>query len=486
MVYVNFFKQITLPVVSLTLVAVAFMASPFPSIAQVSEDADAAGFSSGTAYKLGGGDRILIEIVEVPELSGEYEILSDGSVVLRLAGSVDVRGMTLEQAAAAITAKYESVLNEPVISVTLSAIRPLNVGVTGEVTRPGIYSLNLIPGVGVRPGVQYPTVTQAIEKAGGITQAANIREVQVRRPQRSGPDRIININLWEMLQGGDYSRDMILQDGDAIFIPSSTSTNLAEARQIATASFSQQSEQPRTVTVVGEVYTPGSYVVIGGNTTLDLRNQGLPTVTRAIQLAGGIKPLADIRQVQLRRPTKAGGEQVINVNLWQLLQTGDTTQDTIVQDGDTIIIPTVTEVNPAEAADLATANFSPTAIRVYVVGEVRVGGAGSVLQVPANTTLNQALLSGGFGYDNPRARRDSVKLIRLNPDGTVAEREVSVDLTQGINDQTNPLLRNNDIIVIERNRMTAFSDRLGSAIDPIVKVYPLFNFLGVLRSLFRF
>jgi polysaccharide export outer membrane protein len=71
-------------------------------------------------------------------------------------------------------------------------------------------------------------------------------------------------------------------------------------------------------------------------------------VTRAIDLAGGIKPLADVRRVQLRRLTKSGTEQLIDINLWQLLQTGDVSQDAILQDGDTIVVPTATVVNPAE------------------------------------------------------------------------------------------------------------------------------------------
>lgn len=59
-----------------------------------------------TDYYLGGGDRLRIYIVEAPEYSGEYLIPPDGKLYLPLIGSVSVLGLTQEQAAVAIAAKY--------------------------------------------------------------------------------------------------------------------------------------------------------------------------------------------------------------------------------------------------------------------------------------------------------------------------------------------------------------------------------------------
>jgi polysaccharide export outer membrane protein len=492
MVKCDVYIQIIQPVVGLSLLAFTVIACPSPTQAQL----PAVGGSAPKmpeanlarpqgSYKLGGGDLLQIEFLEVPELSREVPVLADGAINLPLIGSVSVRGMTLAEAASAIAAAYVGVLKKPpTVTVNIFTPRPFRFGIAGEVTRPGFYTIPLTAGVGVKPAVLYPTVTQAIEKAGGITQAGDLRRVQVRRPQTGGPEQIINVNLWAILQAGDFSQDILLQDGDGIFVPTATSVNLAEARQTAETSFAPSPEQPRNITVVGEVNRPGSYVVSGGNTTVDIRNLGLPTVTRVLQLAGGITQLADLRRIELRRPTSAGAPQIINVNLWQLLKEGDATQDTVVQEGDTIIVPTATEVNPAEAIQVATANFYPPTIKIYVVGEVRVGGSGAFLQLPPSTTLNQALLTGGFGYENPRARRDSVQLIRLKPDGTVSERTVKIDLTKGSDEETNPLLQNNDIIVVDRNDSTRLSDKLGQLVSPVVQVFPLFNFLGVLRSIF--
>ncbi|MEG4074183.1 polysaccharide biosynthesis/export family protein [Microcoleus sp. Pol14C2] len=438
---------------------------------------------SPESYKLGGGDRIQVEILEVPELSRGYEVLSDGSVNLPLIGLVSVRGRTLVEATNIIRNAYRRVLKDPIVTVSLVAARPLNVGVIGEVTRPGNFTITLTPGPGAAPSVQYPTVTQAIRLAEGVTGVADIRNIRVRRPQRDGPDQVLNVNLWKFLQEGDISQDIILQDRDTIVIPTVANFNQAEARQFATANFSPPPEKPRSISIVGQVTRPGAYVVIGGNTTNDLSREGFPTVIRAIQLAGGITSDADIRQIQVRRVTRRG-EQIIPVNLWQFLESGDGAQDTILQEGDTIIVPKATIVNPAEAGVLASTNFAPTGINVFVVGELRTSL--DPLRLPANATLNQALISRGFfGYENTRARRDKVELVRLNNDGTATKRTIEVDLSQGINEETNPQLRNNDMIIVSRRGLVNFVDRMNAVIGPVGPATGVLNFINVLRFLFR-
>ncbi|MEG3957757.1 polysaccharide biosynthesis/export family protein [Microcoleus sp. herbarium2] len=438
---------------------------------------------SPESYKLGGGDRITVEILEVPDLSRGYEVLSDGSVNLPLIGLVSIRGRTLVEATNIIRNAYRRVLKDPVVTVSLVAARPLNVGVIGEVTRPGNFIISLTPGPGTAPSVQYPTVTQAIRLAEGVTGVADLRNIRVRRPQPDGPDQVLNVNLWKFLQEGDLSQDIILQDRDTIVIPTVANFNQAEARQFATANFSPPPEKPRSISIVGQVTRPGAYVVIGGNTTNDNSRQGFPTVIRAIQLAGGITPEADIRQIQVRRVTRRG-EQIIPVNLWQFLESGDGAQDTILQEGDTIVVPKATIVNPAEAGVLANTNFAPAGISVYVVGEVRT--ALEPVRLPANATLNQALISRGFfGYENTRARRNQVELVRLNNDGTATKRTIDVDLTQGINEELNPQLRNNDMIIVSRSGLANLVDRMNAVIGPVGPATGVLNFINVFRFLFR-
>jgi polysaccharide export outer membrane protein len=197
---------------------------------------------------------------------------------------------------------------------------------------------------------------------------------------------------------------------------------------------------------------------------------------RSLQLAGGITSQADVRKIKLRRPTRTGTEQKIDINLWELLQSGDINQDIVVQDGDTIIIPTATEISPAEATQLATTTLSPNTIEVGVVGEVKRPGA---VKLQPNSSLNQALLAAG-GFNDGRASRATVELIRLNPNGTVNKRPVKVDLAKGINEETNPILRNNDVIVVDRNGLAKTGDRVNTIAGPLGTI------LGIVRLFFGF
>jgi polysaccharide export outer membrane protein len=194
-----------------------------------------------------------------------------------------------------------------------------------------------------------------------------------------------------------------------------------------------------------------------------------------LQLAGGITSQADVHNVVVRRPTRTGGEQNIKVDLWKLLESGDINQDLIVQDGDTIYFPTATEISRAEATQLATTTLSPSRIQVNVVGEVKRAGP---IDIQPNSSLNQAILAAG-GFNDARATRANVDLVRLNPDGSVTKRLVKVDLTAGINEQTNPILRNNDVVLISRNGLAKTSDTINTVGGPLGTILSIIRFFGI-------
>ncbi|MBD2459695.1 SLBB domain-containing protein [Oscillatoria sp. FACHB-1407] len=302
-----------------------------------------------TAYVLGAGDRIQVTAFEAPNYSGEFLVLPDGSINLPRVGNVAVRGLTLEETASEISRHYAVFLRRPSVTINLIALRPVRIGIAGEVNRPGTYALNAA--------------------------------------------------------------------GDA-----------------------------------------------GGETVF-------PTLTEAIDLAGGITARADLRQVQVRRQLINGESNTIYVSLWDLIQTGDLSKDVILQGGDTVLIPTAQALTPAEAVQLSTASFAPDTIRVYVVGEVVEPGA---VEVPPNTPLNQALLAAG-GFDRQRAAMRAVNLVRLNPDGTASQRRVEVNFNQGIDEESNPILVNNDVIVVNRSGITRFTDGISPVLNLIDDIFGFFN-----------
>jgi len=113
-----------------------------------------------------------------------------------------------------------------------------------------------------------------------------------------------------------------------------------------------------------------------------------------------------------------------------------------------------------------------------VVGEVKRPGT---IEVPPNTPLNQAILTAG-DFDKRRANQSTVELIRLNPNGTVTKTSINVDFSQGINEKTNPILRNNDVVVVHRSNLASATDTLGTVLSPFTGLTGLFNgFLNLFR-----
>lgn len=370
--------------------------------------------------------------------------------------------------------------------------QPLKIAIVGEVTRPGTYTVGAGGGGGADPNtgmagglVGLTRLTLALQTAGGVTLSADIGNIQVIRRPKAGTEQTISVNLWDMVERGNLTQDIILQQGDTIVVPTVSAENFDPARsiQLATTNFAADTSQPLNIAVVGEVNRPGTYTVGagggGGAPGAGGGIIGLTTVTRAIQTAGGITPLADIRQIEVRRQRKDGTQQLIALDLWQLLETGALTNDVILQQGDTIVVPTATSIDLAEAPQVALASFSPGAIRVNIVGEVLSPGT---LELPPNTSLNQALLAAG-GFNNSRARKQDVELIRLNPNGTVSKEVVPVDFSQGLDEQTNPTLRNGDVIVVGRSGLAKTRDTLGeiggtigAVTNPVLSVFGFLNF----------
>lgn len=484
---INLSKHLTPSVAGLTLFAFFALTAPLPGMAQVPTFSPLAPTTvtnppPDLPYTLGAGDRVGVTIFDVPEYTGEYQVLVDGTLNLPVAGSIVVKGLSINEASERISQRYAPFVRRPLVTLTLIDARPLKIAVGGEVNRPGSYNVTL------NEGQQFPSVTEVIQVAGGITRSADVRNVQIRRLTNLATRQRYTVNLWQLLQNGDLSQDVTLRDGDEIFIPTTTGIDLVESRQLATASFSAEAVKPIKVAVVGEVVRPGPYTVTAatsGAATADSasgsnRNVGggsstePPTVTQAIQVAGGITQSADIRNVEVRRTTRDGSEQVIVVNLWDLLQEGNLAEDVILQQGDTIRVPEAETLTASEATELASASFSAAIINVNVVGEVQRAGR---VSIAANSPLNQALLAAG-GFDNRRARKSSVELIRLQPNGTVQKREIEVDFTADVNDQSNPPLRPNDVIIVRRSGFTRVTDTLGTIVSPVSNVFSILRFLG--------
>lgn len=476
----------------LALAAVALLLSPSAVMAaQMSSGTSARGAAKGATqlaqvpnlgggvvaedYLLGPGDRVRIDFFNVPELSGEFQVLPNGTINVPQVGSVPVRAKTLSQAENLIGARAASLLRYPVVTVSLISARPISIAVAGEVNQPGSYSVSTD---NTATAIAVPTLTRMLKQAQGVTQSADLSQIKIRRPGAQGT-QLISVNLWDLIQQGDISQDLRLRDGDSVFVPAAATINPDLAWQLADAEFATSPNKPLTISVVGEVNRPGPHTITG-EASRDLDGNVVsfraPTIARAIQVAGGITQSANVRKITVKRVTRTGPLQQTDVNFWELLKTGDFRQDLPLQDGDTIVIAEATSLDESEITDIASASFSPAEIQVNVAGEVERPG---LVALQPNAPLNQALLTAG-GY-NSRAKTGQVTLLRLNPNGSVEKREIDVDLGADVNSAQNPPLRDGDTLVIARSRFSTATGIFGDVLRPITGGFGFFN---IIKNLF--
>ncbi len=77
------------------------------------------------------------------------------------------------------------------------------------------------------------------------------------------------------------------------------------------------------VFVLGDAYRPGSYVL-----------SALSSITHALFAAGGINEIGSLRQIQLKR----GGKLITTLDLYELLISGDSSNDLLLKSGDVVFI----------------------------------------------------------------------------------------------------------------------------------------------------
>jgi len=269
---------------------------------------------ASTTYLLGPGDVLQVEILDVPELSGNYAIGPDGTMYLPRVRALYVEGLTVEELRYFLSQQFSFFVKNPQLFVRPIEYRPIRIYVGGEVLRPGYYTLRgqdssklisgestplnsttVIAGGSSRssmpimkaPAVladssklSFPTVFDAIRSAQGISPYANLSAVEVTRKQSlgSGGGRIrAVINLMSLINNGDESQNIRLFDGDVVNVGKS-STLLSD--QLVKAGRTNLSPQYIEVYISGRVRTPGTISMQQGT-----------TLNQAISVAGGVKLL---------------------------------------------------------------------------------------------------------------------------------------------------------------------------------------------------
>lgn len=134
------------------------------------EEAAASPEDIATGYKLGPGDEVRVRVFRHEDLSGEFQLDSEGTLALPLAGEIDAGGKTTRQVEEEVEARFkeEGYLVQPRVSMEVLIYRPFYI--LGEVSNPGQYEYT-----------SSMTVTNAVAVAGGFTYRADQEDVQIRR-----------------------------------------------------------------------------------------------------------------------------------------------------------------------------------------------------------------------------------------------------------------------------------------------------------------
>ncbi|MGG6263813.1 polysaccharide biosynthesis/export family protein [Leptolyngbya sp. AN03gr2] len=158
-------------------------------------------------YRLGAGDTISVQVQRFTDLNFQATIDQEGNITAPLLGKVPLQGLTIAQAQDRIRQGVNRFVINPVVFVALTSQRPVLVTVTGEIAKPGLYTLSL------------PRTSTALLLAGGATGQADLRSVIVKRPLSDGSMLEEKLDLVTPLQEGTPLPDLKLQDGDVVVIP---------------------------------------------------------------------------------------------------------------------------------------------------------------------------------------------------------------------------------------------------------------------------
>lgn len=233
-------------------------------------------------YKLGPGDNLVLILTGDVELTYSLPVTREGFVLIPQVGQVHVANLTLDQLRDVLYTRlgrvYSGVRRTPNATtrfdVTVANVRANQIYVVGEVSQPGAYQISSLG-----------TVFTALYAAGGVTERARLRGVEVQRAGKT----IATLDLYDYLLRGDTRADVRLETGDVVFVP----IHLSRVR------------------LSGAVLRPAIYETKGGETLADM-----------IAAAGGFRPDAALERVkvfrilpQSDRATQATAKVAIDVPL---------------------------------------------------------------------------------------------------------------------------------------------------------------------------
>src|SRR5207249_3387030 len=216
-------------------------------------------------YKLGPGDALVLILTGEVELAYTLQVTREGFILIPQVGQVFVSNLTLDQLRDVLYTRlgrvYSGVRRTPNATtrfdISVANVRANQAYVVGEVAQPGAYQISSLG-----------TVLTALYAAGGVTERANLRAVEVRRFGKV----IATLDLYDYLLHGDTKSDIRLETGDVVFV----------------------AVHGTRVDLTGAVRRPATYELKAAETLADL-----------IGAAGGFRPEAARERIKVVRVVPA-------------------------------------------------------------------------------------------------------------------------------------------------------------------------------------
>ncbi len=231
-------------------------------------------------YIVGPDDQIRIRVWGQVNFNANLRVDRSGVIYVPQVGEVHAAGLRFSDLDQAVRAAVGKIYRNFDLSVQLGEIRAIQVYITGEARRPGVYTVSSLS-----------TLIDALFASGGPSVQGSMRHIELRRSGTTAA----TFDMYEFLIAGDKSKDAKLQAGDVIYIP----------------------QVGPEIAVLGSVRRPAIYELLPGETVGD-----------AVKDAGNVTSLASDARASLERNVERSGRQAMEVRL-------DTAgMSTKMQDGD--------------------------------------------------------------------------------------------------------------------------------------------------------
>jgi protein involved in polysaccharide export with SLBB domain len=263
-------------------------------------------------YKIGPEDVLEISLWEgIEEKKYTVQVRPDGMISFTFFQDLYISGLTVSELDDLLTRRLGRYIRQPQVAVRVKEYNSKFVSLLGAISTTGgvIVGPGTARGSRTGPGNYYLTgktnVLQALARAGGPTEKANLREITVRR--KTGQATMVNLN--KTITQGDLSQNVVLDNEDTVVVPV-----IAE-------------DKKNRVFVFGEVNNPGV-----------IPTRGDLTVIEALALAGGFKQRAVLGDARILRGDMTRPE-VIACDIDRILTKGDMSQNVKLRNGDMLYVP---------------------------------------------------------------------------------------------------------------------------------------------------